>query len=421
MNILLINHYAGSPELGMEYRPYYLACQWQKAGHNVTILAADHSHLRLHNPLVEGDHAEQMIDGIRYCFFTTPRYVHNVSGRGKNVMTFLLKLLRQGRELAERYKPDVVIASSTYPFDIYPARRIAKLAGAALVLEIHDLWPLTQIELYNYKESDFMVRAITYAQRAALKAADRVVSILPHADRYLKEFGLRPETYVHIPNGVVIGQPTAPPPPRYREFIDQKRAKGRFILLYCGSVGLSNGLDQLMSAASKLQGKVQIVLVGNGSYKINLKRTVREKGIQNVTFFDAIPKAQVQGMLALADGLFVGARPSPLYTYGIGMNKLYDYLLSGKPVVAALQAEDDPITLSGGGIVTPPGDPSALAAAIKQLAGMDEAQRSTMGQKGIDYVKAHHDYSNLGAQFLQVLEETVAQHAAQVAQTQEKE
>ena len=28
MNILLINHYAGSLDLGMEYRPYYMAKEW---------------------------------------------------------------------------------------------------------------------------------------------------------------------------------------------------------------------------------------------------------------------------------------------------------------------------------------------------------------------------------------------------------
>ena len=28
MNILIINHYAGSPEMGMEFRPYYFARAW---------------------------------------------------------------------------------------------------------------------------------------------------------------------------------------------------------------------------------------------------------------------------------------------------------------------------------------------------------------------------------------------------------
>ena len=39
MNILLINHYAGSPQHGMEYRPYYLAREWVRAGHTVQIVA----------------------------------------------------------------------------------------------------------------------------------------------------------------------------------------------------------------------------------------------------------------------------------------------------------------------------------------------------------------------------------------------
>lgn len=31
MNILLVNHYAGSVHHGMEYRPYYLAREWVRA------------------------------------------------------------------------------------------------------------------------------------------------------------------------------------------------------------------------------------------------------------------------------------------------------------------------------------------------------------------------------------------------------
>ena len=50
MNILLINHYAGSPRHGMEYRPYYLAREWVRAGHTVQIVAAAYSHVRSQQP-----------------------------------------------------------------------------------------------------------------------------------------------------------------------------------------------------------------------------------------------------------------------------------------------------------------------------------------------------------------------------------
>ena len=55
MNILLINHYAGSPRHGMEYRPYYLAREWVRLGHKVQIVAASWSHVRPVQPEQAGD------------------------------------------------------------------------------------------------------------------------------------------------------------------------------------------------------------------------------------------------------------------------------------------------------------------------------------------------------------------------------
>ena len=54
MNILIINHYAGSPEMGMEFRPYYLAREWQKLGHKVLIVGGTYSHLRKKQPEKSG-------------------------------------------------------------------------------------------------------------------------------------------------------------------------------------------------------------------------------------------------------------------------------------------------------------------------------------------------------------------------------
>jgi len=46
MNVLLINHYEGAPQYGMEYRPYYLAREWIRMGHKVVITSVSFSHLR---------------------------------------------------------------------------------------------------------------------------------------------------------------------------------------------------------------------------------------------------------------------------------------------------------------------------------------------------------------------------------------
>jgi hypothetical protein len=143
MNILYINHYAGSPALGMEYRPYYLAREWQRLGHRVHLLAADYSHVRTRQPQA----GDETIAGIAYHWYRTPPYRGNGLGRVLNIWAFLRQVWADTARLVRDFKPDVVIASSTYPMDIWVARRMARRAGAKLVYEVHDLWPLSPIEL----------------------------------------------------------------------------------------------------------------------------------------------------------------------------------------------------------------------------------------------------------------------------------
>ncbi len=123
MNILLINHYAGSINMGMEFRPYYLARNWTKSGHQVTILSASFSHLRQKNPKILEKFEEKTVDGVRYCFFNTPCYHNSKIARIMSIMSFVSALCVRAEYLAARYRPDVVIASSTYPFDAYPAEK----------------------------------------------------------------------------------------------------------------------------------------------------------------------------------------------------------------------------------------------------------------------------------------------------------
>ena len=74
MNLLYINHYAGSIKLGREFRPYYLAREWIKLGHSVTVVSASFSHLRSNQPIVHADFDSDMIDGIKYVWIKTAKY-----------------------------------------------------------------------------------------------------------------------------------------------------------------------------------------------------------------------------------------------------------------------------------------------------------------------------------------------------------
>ena len=145
MNILYLNHYAGSPRHGMEYRPYYLSREWVRAGHQVTLVAAGHSHVRATQPRQTDDAPitapmTEAIDGIGYRWFPAPAYQGNGLGRVKNIWAFLRQVWAAAPTLVAELKPDVVIASSTYPMDIWVARRLARLARAKLVDRLDEVF-----------------------------------------------------------------------------------------------------------------------------------------------------------------------------------------------------------------------------------------------------------------------------------------
>lgn len=110
MNILLINHYAGSTRHGMEYRPYYLARDWFKLGHNVRIIAASESHLRQLKPPICGASTLECIDNIEYVWLKTSAYNGNGLGRVINMLAFSMRLFSESKQILRDFIPDIVIA-----------------------------------------------------------------------------------------------------------------------------------------------------------------------------------------------------------------------------------------------------------------------------------------------------------------------
>ena len=404
MNILIINHYAGSPEMGMEFRPYYLAREWVKLGIEVTVIAASYSHLRSKNPECE-DISVQMIDGIRYVFLKTPPYLGNGLGRVRNIFAYVRKLRHRADGFARQYCPDAVISSSTYLLDWRPAVKIARLSGAKTCFEIHDIWPLTLQVMGGLSEKNPAMRFLQKREDEILRQADSIVSILPFADIHIKERGVTDFNYHHIPNGIDPEEiPAEPLPEKHMSVLSELKAQGKFILLYAGGHAVSNALEPLIDAAGELDDRFAVVLTGGGAQKEQLMKRAGESGNPRIVFLDSVAKNQVPALLDTADALFLGAKKSPLYRFGVGMNKLFDYMLAAKPIINAVEAPGNPVSLAGCGICVPAEDPAAIAAAARELASMDESSRRKMGELGREYVLEHHNYETLAKRFLEALE-----------------
>lgn len=405
MNILLLNHYAGSPELGMEYRPYYLAREWVRQGHRVRIVAGSFSHVRSRQPEVGHSPCLQHIDGIEYHWFPIPAYQGNGLGRVRNIGAFLRQVAWQAPRIVRELRPDVVIASSTYPMDIWVARRLARLAQARLVFEVHDLWPLSPIELSGMSPNHPFIRLCSWAEGTAYREADVVVSMLPKVHEYMASRGLDLRKLHIVPNGITLDEWSVPPAPLRDDVaaaLQAARAAGAAVLGYAGSMGLPNALDTLLDAAALLRDEpLHIVMVGDGHERERLAQRVRAEGLARVTMLPPIPKAQIPAFLAAIDIAYIGWQRVPIYRFGIAPNKLMDYMMAGCAVLHSVEAGNDPVAEAGCGLTVPPQSGRAVAEGLRRLVACPAAERQAMGERGRAFVQAHHTYPVLARRFIE--------------------
>ena len=119
--------------------------------------------------------------------------------------------------------------------------------------------------------------------------------------------------------------------------------------------------------------------------------------------FAPIPKSQIPTLLAQADIAYIGWKRQPLYRFGIAPNKLMDYMMAGGPVLHSVEAGNDPVAEAGCGLTVAPESPEAVVQGLRQLATLSPGARRAMGERGRQFVLAHHSYPVLARKFLEAV------------------
>ncbi len=408
MNILLINHYAGSPDMGMEFRPYYMAREWIKEGHRVFIIAGDYSHLRKNNPVVNRDFEKENINGIHYIWIKTGSYDGNGVKRAVSMARFVSKLWIKAERIAKGLKPDVVISSSTYPIDTYAAQKIARIAHAGLIHEVHDMWPSTLTEIGGMPKYHPFVVMMQIGENSAYHNSDYVVSLAPYAEQYMLQHGLKKGRFVYITNGIVAEDWEHPEqlPQLHTEILESFRQDNKFIVGYFGGHALSNALDILIDLAKSFQNNKQVVfiLVGNGVEKKKLQKRVQNENMDNVCFLPPVSKYSIPNLTQYFDSIYIGAMDSPLYRFGMAANKIFDSMMSGKPLLYAVNAPNNFAEKYHCGISVPSDDIEAIKNGLSRLMILTKEEREEMGSSGKKAVLENFQYCVLAKKFLDVMD-----------------
>jgi glycosyltransferase involved in cell wall biosynthesis len=246
------------------------------------------------------------------------------------------------------------------------------------------------------------------AEYCAYKLCDRVISILPDTYAHMRQFQVQATHFTHVPNGIYMPdwEKQSTVSDEFSNFLQQVAGPDVFTVGYAGAYGDASDLDMLLEAAFILKDHddINFVFVGQGTQKPAMDEFVKEHGLKNMHICNAIPKAQIPDFLSRMDTLYIGLKDKPLMQYGASPNKVFDYMMAGKPLLYGINSSNDFTALAQCGYKVDGGNPHNIADGILKLAGLDAAQRCEMGENGRHYVLAHHRYEVLADNFLKALE-----------------
>ena len=410
MNILVVNHYIGSPYYGMDFRPYYISREWVKMGHKVTMVGATQSHIRMIQPEVKENFTVEMIDGIQYIWLKTPAYDKSSSiKRIKNILSFVYKSWKYAKKIAKLAEPDWVIASSCYPLDIYPSWRIAKKAKAKLSFEVHDIWPLTPMLLGGYSKYHPFIFTMQKAEDFMCKHSEKIISLLWNAEEHYREHGFKGNFYC-VPNGYSKDEWTEDafkmelPEVHSKEF-NRLKEERKIIVGFAGGFAVSGAVDILVKAAPYLKDNsaIHIVLIGKGPELDNYKLFINDNQLSNISILPEVPKRLIPAVVSKFDIGYLGGRHSILHKYGTSYNKMTDYMLCCIPIVQAVDEPGSAVERVKCGIRIEAENPELLAKSIIDMALLPATERLEMGERGKEYVVNNLEWNILAKRFAEDL------------------
>lgn len=397
----IFNHYARTGEDSGGARHFEMAKYLTARGWSVTIFASGVTHRTGRNLVPAGEsRSVRIIDGVKFVWLKASPYSGNGLSRWMNMVEFYLEAIKK-KQLEGLGAPDFVIGSSVHPLAGLAAWQVARKFRVPFVFEVRDLWPQTLIDMGKLSRLSIFAMALRKLEGFLYRRAERVISVLPGAVDYIKAFGVDPQKVIWISNGVDFEAYPSPSP---------SIAKDTFELMYLGSLGEANAIEVLLDAMSKVKRQspnVTLRLIGTGPREEALKAHARSLGLlgSTVRFEGAVPRSEVAGVAREADAFVITVKNVPgLYRYGISMNKIFDYMAAGKPTVIAVDALNNPISESNGGITVAPDDPEMLAEAIIEVSQMPTAALKQMGNLARDHVASFYSYQYLAGR----LEDTLS-------------
>ncbi len=340
----------------------------QSSGHKVTILTSF--------PHYDGNRIREGYRGkvwtkevwngltILRTYLFVPKRKQSIPGRLWNYVTWNLLSGVAGIFLG---KHDVVFVPSPPLTNGLVASLISRIRRIPFIYNVQDIYPDIAVRLGVLKGK----RAIHFFRGVEKRVYSKSsgISVISEGFRQnLLSKGVSEKKIYVIPN--FVDTDFIHPLPRLNKFSSAQEISDRFVVLFAGNVGLSQGLDRVLEAAALLSEHPEILflIVGNGTAKPDLLELAQRLKLENVKFRPFFPYQDVPEMYASSDVCLVPLKRG--IAEASVPSKVYSILAAAIPLIASVDEGSDVwrmVNEAKCGLCIPPEDPKALAEAVLNL------------------------------------------------------
>lgn len=404
MKLLILTQYF-PPEVGApQNRLFELAIRLKAMGLKVEILTAmpNYPQMEIH-PLYKGKHyVEEELEGlkVRRCWIYVSKK-KSILRRLLNYFSFVFSSLFYG--LFKVGKQDILMVESPPLFLGISAYLLSKAKGAKMIFNVSDLWPESAQKL-NIINNKMLLKAATWLEEFCYKQSALISGQTQGICKNIKGRFANKKVY-WLKNGVDINYYDVN---KHLELTFRENngfSDEDFICMYAGIIGLAQGLEVILYAAEMLKEykNIKFVLLGSGPDKTRLMNIKQEKKLDNVYFFDAVKKEQMQAIIMQTDAAIIPLKRLDLFKGAIP-SKIFENLALKKPIILGLEGEAKELFIDQGhcGISFIPEDYEDLKQKIIYLYNHPE-QAKQMGENGLQYAKENFNRDTIAKEFYQQL------------------
>jgi colanic acid biosynthesis glycosyl transferase WcaI len=303
-------------------------------------------------------------------------------------------------------KYDIVIAANPGLWIWLPFVYYVSISRKPALFSVHDVYPDVGVTLGVFRNK-FTIAFIAWLERYCLNHS-RIVRILSESFRPgLRNLGTPDAKMALVYDWVDTD--LIRPLPRENDFAQVCDLKDRFVVLYAGNIGLSQGLENVLAAAEELaeQPDIHFLFVGDGPGREELIAQAQSHRLRNVQFVPFQPRDRLPEVLGSADVSLVILRKR----IGTGSlpSKTFSILASGRPIIASIDQQSetwDLIQKAQAGLCIEPENPQALVKAILILKN-DQNLRERLGRNGRIWAERRHSPQSATIQFEELLNKVI--------------